>query len=169
MLVPLVGVNKEKLRIGLHAVRHAIRSLNFAGWDRLKTLSSRVRFICTPAKEIARGHRCTDDGDWTSCGSFHAAHFTCAERRHALRGVIDLLPTVQTNLISLLVQRERPCLAPMAAAKNNVVEKTKQALNPCHKITPPKASSRVGLKIVLLRCILHENVAFVVGKIQLSF
>jgi hypothetical protein len=135
----------------------------------LNTLSSRVRFICAPGQEAARGHRRTNNRYWTSGGSLHATHFARAQRRHALRRIVDLLPTVQAYFISLLFQRERPCLTPMAAAKNNVVEKTKQALNPCHKITPPKASSRVGLKIVLLRCILHENVAFVVGKIQLSF
>jgi hypothetical protein len=104
---------------------------------RSKTLSSRVRFICTPAKEAARGHRCTNNGDWTSGGSLHAAHFTCAQRRHALGRVVDLLPTIQANLISLLLQRERPRLTPMAAAKDDVVKKTKQALNPCrHKISP---------------------------------
>jgi hypothetical protein len=118
-------------------VRQTIRSLNSAGCDRSKTLSSRVRFICTPAKEAARGHRCTDNGDWTCCRSLHPAHFPCAQRRHALRRVVDLLPTIQANLIGLLLQRERPRLTPMAAAKDDVVEKTKQALNPSrHKIAP---------------------------------
>jgi hypothetical protein len=56
----------------------------------------------------------------------------------------------------------------MAAAKNNVVEETKQILNPCHKKLPYPNAGLLSLKIVLLRCILHENVAFVVGKIQLS-
>ncbi len=118
-------------------VRHTIRSLYSAGCDRSKTLSSRVRFICTPAKEAPCGHRRSNNGDWTSSGSLHAAHVPCAQRCHALRRVIDLLPTVQANLISLLLQRERPRLTPMAAAKDDVVEKTKQALNPCrHKISP---------------------------------
>ena len=134
----------------------------------LSTLSSRVRLIRAPGKEAGRGHRCTHDRNWTSGGSFHAAHFPCAQWCHALRRVVDLLPTIQTNLIGLLFQRERPRLTPMAAAKDDVVEETKQALNPCHKITPP---SNVGLScnFVLLRRILHENVAFVVRKIQLSF
>ena len=39
----------------------------------------------------------------------------------------------------------------------------------CHKNRSPYRTLGLSCKIVLLRCILHENVAFVVGKIQLSF
>jgi hypothetical protein len=67
-----------------------------------------------------------------------------------------------------LFERERPRLTPMAAAEKNVIEKTKQISDPSH-INAPLFERWVVCEIVLLRCILHENVAFVVGKIQLSF
>src|ERR1700730_11414524 len=56
----------------------------------------------------------------------------------------------------------------MPAAAFNIVEETKQVFNPCHHKKLPYTKCGVVGKIVLLRCILHENVAFVVGKIQLS-
>ena len=49
---------------------------------------------------------------------------------------MNLFPAIQTNLVGLLFKRERPRLTPVAAAKDDVVEKTKQALNPIHKIAP---------------------------------
>src|ERR1700723_3032418 len=103
----------------------------------MRSLSGRVRFICTPREEVTRGRRYVDYGDRAGSCCLHATNFACAQRRHALPGVVNLLPAVQANLVSLLFERERPRLAPVAAAKNNVIEKTKQALNPIHKINPP--------------------------------
>jgi len=103
---------------------------------RLYSLSGSARLIRAPGEKAARVHRGRNHSDRAGCRSLHPPHFACAQRCHALGRVIDLLSAVQANLVSLLLERERPSLTPVAAAKENVVEKTKQILNPFHKMLP---------------------------------
>jgi hypothetical protein len=95
-------------------------------------LRSCVGFVRAPGKQVTGSHRGGNHGHRAIGGCFHAPHFARAQRRHALGGVINLLPAIETNFISLLIKRKWPCLAPVAAAEYNIVEKTKQVLNELH-------------------------------------
>jgi hypothetical protein len=115
------------------------------GWI-IQYSSSSVGFIRAPGEKAARVHRGGNHSHWASGLSLHAAHFARAQRRHPLPRVINLLTAVQANLIGLLLERERPRLTPMPAAEYNIVEETKQVLNPCHHKKSPLTKHGVVLK-----------------------
>lgn len=98
-----------------------------------KSSSGRVRLIRRPAQKAASRHGGGNHSHGTSGCGFEPAHFSRTERGHALGGIMNLLPAVKADLIGLLFQRERPRQTRVAAAKHNIVEKTKQALYPVHK------------------------------------
>ncbi len=129
-----------------------------------------VRFAC--GSQNGGMSRRGDYRENAGVSGLHPANFPRAERSHPLPRVIDLASAVETHLVRLLLQRERPRLPAVPASKHQVVEEPQQRMYPIHneqrsfraqlhRANPPSAHT--------YRCIVPQNVSFVVGKIHLWY